>query len=197
MQHDALQSEFLNAFDAYHDAIFRFCLFKVSNREVAQDLTQETFMRYWQTLLTSLDLTSLDSFEGTEIKPVDAKAQATIQNERAYLYTIARNLIIDWYRKRKDASLDRIKDTGVDFEGAGAAEITDNASTEEILAVLKTLEDGDREVLLLRYVEGYGPQEIAKLLTESPNVVSVRIHRALKKLQEKLHIHEGGIQINE
>ncbi len=173
MQHDALQSEFLNAFDTYHDAIFRFCLFKVSNRDVAQDLTQETFMRFWQTLRTGED-----------------SSEQKLKNDRAYLYTIARNLVIDWYRKRKDASLDTIRDTGIDFEGSGASEITDHASTQEILSLIRTLEEGDQEVLLLRYVEGYGPQEIAKLLNESANVVSVRIHRAVKKLQEQLRTNE-------
>jgi RNA polymerase sigma-70 factor (ECF subfamily) len=174
MQPDDLQNQFLAAFDAYQNAIFRFCLLKVSNRDVAQDITQETFMRYWQTLRASED-----------------EPEKKLSNERAYLYAIARNLVIDWYRRKKDASLDSIMETGMDFEGSiSARTITDYASTEEILKVLNTLEEGDRELILLRYIEGYGPQEIAKLLNESPNVVSVRIHRAIKKLQVSLGIQD-------
>ena len=46
----------------------------------------------------------------------------------------------------------------------------------------------DKEVLLLRHVEGLDPKEIGELLGETANAVSVRIHRATKKLEERLHI---------
>ena len=165
-QHDILQNQFLSAYDAYNDAIFRFCLLKVSNREIAQDIAQEVFMRYWQTLR-----------KGEKLK-----------NERAYLYTVARHLVIDWYRKKKETSLDAIMETGVDFAGQEQSSITDHVEATEVLAVIQQLEEGDREVLLLRYVEGFTPKEIAAQLGESANVVSVRIHRALKKVQELIHV---------
>jgi RNA polymerase sigma-70 factor (ECF subfamily) len=165
MQHETLQNQFLSAFDAYNDAIFRFCALKVSTREVAQDITQEVFMRYWQSL---------------------RKGEA-LQNERAFLYTIARHLVIDWYRKKKDSSLDVLTEAGIDFAGDNSKSITDQAEVQEVLAVIQKLEEGDREVLLLRFVEGFSPKEIAEVLEESANVVSVRIHRALKKVQELIH----------
>lgn len=165
MQHDTLQTQFLSAYDSYNEAIFRFCAMKVSTREVAQDITQEVFMRYWQSL----------------------RKGEVLQNERAFLYTIARHLVIDWYRKKKESSLDAIMETGVDFKGDGPQSITDNAEALEVLAVIQNLEEHDREVLLLRYVEGFSPKEIAEQLEESANLVSVRIHRALKKVQELIH----------
>ena len=165
MQHDTLQIQFLRSYDSYSDAVFRFCVMKVSVREAAQDITQEVFMRYWQSLRKGDDL----------------------KNERAFLYTIARNLVIDWYRKKKETSLDAIMDTGVDFKGDGPQSITDNAETQEVLAVIQKLDEDSREVLLLRFVEGLSPKEIAEQLDESANVISVRIHRALKKVQELIH----------
>jgi RNA polymerase sigma-70 factor (ECF subfamily) len=166
MQHDTLQTQFLSAFDAYNDAIFRFCALKVSTREVAQDITQEVFMRYWQSL----------------------RKGEVLQNERAFLYTIARNLVIDWYRKKKETSLDVIMEAGIDFAGDGPKSITDQAEAQEVLAVIGQLEEDDREVLLLRFVEGFSPKEIAEFRKESANVISVRIHRALKKVQELIHV---------
>jgi RNA polymerase sigma-70 factor (ECF subfamily) len=166
MQHETLQNQFLSAFDAYNDAIFRFCALKVSTREIAQDITQEVFMRYWQTL----------------------RKGEVLQNERAFLYTIARRLVIDWYRKKKDSSLDVLTEAGIDFVGDNSKSITDQAEVKEVLAVIQQLEEGDREVLLLRFVEGFSPKEIAEVLEESANVVSVRIHRALKKVQELIHV---------
>jgi RNA polymerase sigma-70 factor (ECF subfamily) len=168
MDQEAIKTQFLSAYDAYGNAIFRFCVLKVSNRELAQDLSQEVFMRYWQSLRKGEDF----------------------KNERAYLYTLARNLVIDWYRKKKEASLDALTDAGLEFKGDGAHSITDKSEVREILEVIDKLDEDDREALLLRFVEGFSPKEIAELLDESANVISVRIHRALKKVQELIHANE-------
>ncbi|MBA3789148.1 RNA polymerase sigma factor [Patescibacteria group bacterium] len=141
---------------------------KVSSREVAQDITQEAFMRYWQTL----------------------RKGDKLQNERAFLYTLARNLVIDWYRKKKESSLDVLSEAGIDFVGDGQKSVTASAEAREILAIMEKLDEDSREVLLLRFVEGFSPKEIALLLNESANTVSVRIHRATKKVQELIHAHE-------
>jgi RNA polymerase sigma-70 factor (ECF subfamily) len=165
-KNDTLQTQFLASFDAYGDAIYRFCLLKVSRTEVAQDLTQEVFIRYWQSLLKGEDF----------------------KNERAFLYTIARNLVIDWYRKRKDQSLDAVLESGIDFKGDGIESVTKDSEISEVLTIIEQLDSVDREVLLLRYVEGFSPKEISKLLSESTNVISVRIHRAIKKVQDSMGI---------
>ncbi len=165
MDHDSMKTQFLSAYDVYGDAIFRFCVLKVSNRELAQDLSQEVFMRYWQSLR-----------KGEEF-----------QNERAYLYTLARNLVIEWYRKKKETSLDALSEAGVEFKGDTSKSITDSAEAREVMGVINELEEADREVLVLRFVEGFSPKEIAELSDETANTISVRIHRALKKVQELLH----------
>ena len=68
--------------------------------------------------------------------------------------------------------------------------ILQNAMNEEVLAVIHTLDEPSRESLLLRFVEGFSPAEIAELRGETPNAISVRINRALKKVREHLHVHE-------
>lgn len=50
MNQDSQKQVFLESFDLYSDAIYRFCVVKTSDTELAQDLTQETFTRYWQAL---------------------------------------------------------------------------------------------------------------------------------------------------
>lgn len=122
-------------------------------------------MRFWQTLRTG--------------EPV--------RHERAFLYTLARNLIIDWYRKKKESSLDVLQDEGIDFAGEGRADVEQAAQMNEVLAVVNELDEASREVILLRYVEGWSPQEIATLNGESANAVSVRLNRAIKKVQERIH----------
>lgn len=165
MDQAELKALFLAAYDAYADELFRFCLMKVSDRERAEDLVQDVYTRFWQVLRN-----------GT--RP---------DNTRAFLYTIARNRVIDWYRKKKEGSLDQLQEAGIDFAGSGIAEITDNAEMQQVLTVINELDEPSRDVLLLRYMEGWTPSEIAELNNESANAVSVRLNRALKKVRTHIH----------
>lgn len=163
MNQDALEQVFTATFSEYGDAIFRFAVVKVSDPTLAEDMTQEVFMRYWQYLRQGRDMT----------------------NTRAFLYTIANNLSKDWYKRKKATSLDA-------HMAAGYTPSDSNASPElaaeyrVVLAAMEELEAGDAEVLLLRYVEGFEPREIAVLCGETANVVSVRLTRATKRLRDKL-----------
>ena len=90
MDQSSLKKIFLESFDTYNDALFRFCIVKTSNKELAEDLTQETFTRYWLAL----------------------KEGKTMTNTRSFLYTIANHLVIDWYRRKKPSSLDALASEG-------------------------------------------------------------------------------------
>jgi RNA polymerase sigma-70 factor (ECF subfamily) len=163
------ETRFLKAFEEYNDALFRHATFRVSNREKAIDLVHDTFTKVWSYIC-----------EGYEI-----------ENFRPFLYKVLNNLIIDEYRKQREASLDQMFEVdGVD-EG-NFPELSEN-STEALVAtidgsrafeVLKELPDTYREVLLLRFVDGLGPKEISELIEVSENIVSVRLHRGLKALRQ-------------
>jgi RNA polymerase sigma-70 factor (ECF subfamily) len=163
-EHEQKKEDFLRAYDAYADSIFRFCFFKTSHRDVALDLAQEVFVRLWQQLLR----------------------EKQIHNVQSLLYTIARNLVIDWYRKRKSLSLDELIEGGEQFGVSAHTDIEHAAEAAEVLRVIEKLDDAYREVLLLRYVEDLPPREIAVILGESVNAVSVRINRATRKARELL-----------
>lgn len=165
MDQSTQEQEFAVSFASYGDAIFRFCMVKVSNVELAEDMTQEAFMRYWQYLRDGKEMT----------------------NTRAFLYTIANNMAKDWYKKKKAVSLDERMETGqVPKDTAANPEVM--ATYSEVLAAIQDMEEKDRDVLFLRHVEGLDPKDIAHILAESANVISVRINRATKRLQEKLGI---------
>lgn len=159
-----IESQFIEAYNAHNDAIFRFCYYRVYNRELAKELTQETFMKTWKSLT-----------DGNEI-----------ENIRAFLYLVAKNIVIDHSRKKQESSLDNLQEQGIDFGVEIEESLQNNIDANSAIEVIKKLDDLYREVLLLRYVDGFGPKEIAEMLNETQNVISVRLNRGLKQLQSKI-----------
>lgn len=167
MQQSTLENVFVESFSEYGDAIFRFCMIKVSNVELAEDMTQEVFTRYWQYLRDGKEIT----------------------NARSFLYTIANNMAKDWYKKKKADSLDEKMESGEALRDKEAGpELV--AEYQEVLAVIESMEEKDKAVLLLKHVEGLPPKEIAGVLGETANTISVRLNRATKRLQEKLGVEK-------
>ncbi len=157
--------EFQQIYTEYSDAIFRYCFFRVSNREVAKDLTQEVFIRTWQSL----------------------EKGKQIENIKAFLYKVAGNIVIDYYRKHKEVSLDDLKEKGVDFVKEDRAAI-DFMDTQRVLKELHRLPEKYRQPVELRYIEDMSPGQIAEVLGGSENSISVKIHRGVEML--KKHFNE-------
>lgn len=156
---------FLKLYDGLAEPLFRHCYFRVSSREVAEDLVQETFLRAWNYLA-----------EGKRI-----------ENPKAFLYRTAGNLVVDHYRQRKNVSLDALAEGGYDPLDGGVS-ATMLAEGEQARRLLGKLEEPYRQTMLLRYIDGFSVSEIAKLLGLSQNVVSVRLHRGIAKLKILFHI---------
>ncbi|KKW35839.1 MAG: hypothetical protein UY81_C0036G0002 [Candidatus Giovannonibacteria bacterium GW2011_GWA2_53_7] len=166
MATNRLEAQFLRAYDELADPIFRYCYFRLFDRERARELMQETFLRTWQRLTL-----------GEEIKEL-----------RAYLYRTAYHLIVDEAMKKKALSLDALQDAG--FQPSADEGKTHEHRIELALIerYIDRLEPEERDLILLRYVNGLPPKEVAKILGVTPNVASVRIHRALKKLKALLPV---------
>jgi RNA polymerase sigma-70 factor (ECF subfamily) len=167
------EKQFLMAYEQYGDAIFRHCYFRVSDREKAKDLVQEAFTRAWQFIANGQE----------------------VQNMKAYLYQIANNLIIDHYRKKKDISLDGLQDDGFDPGFDDREHLENFIAGKEAVGMLDQLDDAYRGVVIMRYIDDMPIQDIATIIGVSENVVSVRLHRALKKLRV-LFNHEENIPTN-
>ena len=158
--------QFLTSYDEYADAIFRHCSLRVSDRELAQDLTQEAFTRVWNY----------------------AAGGGKIKNFRAFLYRVANNLIVDSYRKKKTVSLEVLQEKGVQIRHHTAeGDIKARAEVNDILEFVRKIDEKYREVVIMRYVDELSPKEIAEILNETENAVSVRIHRGLQKVRELLN----------
>ena len=165
---------FMESYEEFSDAIFRYALFQTSNRETALDIAQDTFIKTWQYLE-----------KGEEV-----------ENIKAFLYRVAKNLIIDHRRKKKSSSLDQILEAGVDFteEENVLREKEDEFDKEkDKIKVLKTIEKIDekyKEIILMRYVEEMSIKEIGDILDKSQNHISVMIHRGVEKLKKILKENE-------
>jgi RNA polymerase sigma-70 factor (ECF subfamily) len=163
---NSTQQIFETLYHEYSDAIFRFCVVRVSDREIALDITQETFTRLWQSLGRGQEMT----------------------HARSFIFTIAHRLIIDWYRKRKAVSLEGM--SAVDDEDVyeppqenAKMNIEMESEGRFLVQSISKLSSSYRQSVYLRYVEGLSPGEIGEILNISANAVSVRINRGLDELR--------------
>ncbi len=157
-----MEEKFLKAYDEHADALFRYCYFKVYDRERAKDFVQEAYTRTWVYL--------------SEGKKVD--------NLRAFLYRLLHNIIVDDIRKKKSLSLDKMGEENFMTEVPSNDNTEDVAVAREVADKLSLLDELHREVIQMRFIDDMSVGDIAKVLKISENVASVRIHRAIKKLRD-------------
>lgn len=164
MANKNLEKHFFRLYEEEADALFRFVSFRIADKEKALDIVQESYLRIWKVLLNK-----------------------TPNNTRAYLYRIARNLLIDEYRGKKEvASLEDLLETGFDIKQEEGVSSHEKLDLERALVILKKLPDKYSEALWLRFVEEWPVKEIAESLDETESNVSVRIHRGLRLFREAM-----------
>jgi len=163
------EERFLKAFDEYADALFRHAVYRLSDRERAIEIVHDTFTKVWTYIRNG----------------------HVIDSYKSFLYKVMNNLIIDEYRRRKELSLDAIlSEEGVnegsfpELHEGSMEELTFMLDARQASVLIGELPLVYREVITLRFVDGLKPKEISELIEESENVVSVRIHRALKILRD-------------
>lgn len=142
--------------ESHYQEIYRYCYRHVGEREQAQDLTQMTFLRLWQNK-------ERYTHEGKLLR---------------YLYTIAGNLCRDWFKSRKNISLDAI---GSDQLATEEQIKSDTALT--VRNALAELPFEQRNVVLLHYYHGFTAVEVARITRTPLPTVRYRLHRAVKRLE--------------
>lgn len=162
---------FEQAYIDFGDQIFRYVYFRIFDRDMAKDLTQETFYKVWDYLA-----------KGKEI-----------ENIKAFLYRTAHNVTVNAIRAKKPtASLDDMQDTvGYDVSDIDAELAAQNArDVREVIESFAILKPQDADLMKLRYVDGLSVQEISSITQMSENSISVKIHRLIEKLREYHNQHE-------
>lgn len=143
--------KFIKAYKQFNEPIYRFIYFKVSQREIAEDLASEVFLKSWKFCQNN-----------------------KIKNIRALLYKIARDLVIDYYRKQKPVALENQEI------------IAEDKNHLDLQKALSQLTEEERDAILLYYFEGFSHEEIAQILNKTSGAVRVLATRARKKIKQKL-----------
>ena len=146
----------------YYPSVLRFLSYRTRNREDAEDLTSEVFVRM---------VGSIKNQTG---------------NFPAWLFKIARNLLIDYYRKmdrQKSSSLDEMEDDSI---AVSTEDHREGFSADEIKHMLEVLTDEQQEVISLRFLNGYSLEETAQIMHRSVGAVKVLQFRAVAGLKEHL-----------
>jgi RNA polymerase sigma-70 factor (ECF subfamily) len=161
-----LKVEFSSLYDNNVEKIYRFSLLKVGSKEAAEEITSETFLKAWKFF----------------------KKQGTInrvENTQAFLYKIAGNIVIDYYRKSA-----KIKTVSIDkFDLPDSIDIHENAEIksdfDNVRAVLATMKEDYQQVIICRHIEGMDIPEISKIMNKSEGATRAILHRALTELKSK------------
>jgi RNA polymerase sigma-70 factor (ECF subfamily) len=159
----------------YQHRLLRYLLYLTGNREQAEDLFQEVWMRVL-------------------VRGAQFNGQARFET---WLFTIARNLLIDQRRKRTMSSLDELFEGGGDDDRPMAFELADDDPTpfdhlanledrERIAGALLELDTLHREVLVLRFHEELSLEEIAKVTRAPLSTVKSRLYRGMAMIKPKL-----------
>lgn len=165
---------FAEIYDFYVVKIFRFIYLKTNSKETAEDLTSEVFLKSWKYIK-----------DGRE----NNRNEVKLDKISSFLYKIARNLVIDFYRKKQALTFEinkEISETVKDQSQDILAEISAKQEVEEMMKVLKQLKDEYQEVILLRYVEELSMREMVEITGKTEGALRVLLHRAVKSLEKAL-----------
>lgn len=141
--------------------IYKYVYFRVRNYDIATDIAQDVFLKVYE------------------------KGQVLDQEtELRLLYTMARNKVIDFFRKKKTVSLPE------DFQGADTSiskpdeQVIQKNDTEILFTLLDQLPDADREIIIMRHLQELEYSEIAKIVDKEESSVRQTVSRGIKKLKE-------------
>jgi RNA polymerase sigma-70 factor (ECF subfamily) len=148
--------------ERYEESLSYYILSLTRDREIAEDVVQETLLRAWK---------NADRVTGSD---------GWVRN---WLFAVARNIVIDWARYRRRHPELAESEMTVPVQHDHANRVIDLITVDGVLALLST---GHREVLQKRYLQGYTVNEIAEALGIPPGTVKSRTHHAIRKLRDML-----------
>lgn len=159
------ESALADIYDTYAPSIYRYVYRKTGDRDIAQDLTAETFHRFLKAL---------------------RRGTGPREHLSGWLYRVAHNLVVDHYRGRPDelpASLEAVSPA---VEAPQVEMVARKDQAARVRAALQQLTMLQQKVILLRFLEEMSLQDVALALDRTVGSVKALQHRALRSLQRLL-----------
>ncbi|MBM7770488.1 RNA polymerase sigma-70 factor (ECF subfamily) [Actinokineospora baliensis] len=154
-------------YDRYVDVVYRYVLFRVGDRELAEDVTSETFLRALRRI-TSV------TYQGRDVG--------------AWFVTIARNLVLDHVKSsrfRLEVTTPEIRDSER-LEAGPEQQVMSKVTREALLGCVDQLGDDQRECIVLRFLQGLSVAETAEIMNRNEGAVKALQHRAVRRLAQLL-----------
>jgi len=162
---DKIRKKFSRFYNTYIEKIYRFVYLKVNSQETAEDITSRVFTQSWDKFRTGQD----------------------IKNPRAYIYQIARNEVVSYYREKSKLRTVSIESAEIIDPQPGVEEKNQlESDIEEVKKAISSLNDDYQNVLIWRYLDNLAIKEIAEIMERPEGTVRVMLHRALKEVRERL-----------
>jgi RNA polymerase sigma-70 factor (ECF subfamily) len=152
-------------YDRHFDRIYRYLYFKTGSPEVAQDLTQEVFLKAW------------DAIDSYKLKGMPFSA---------WLFRIAHNQLVDHLRKKTRRKETALEETVAASDANPAALIEDSITIEELAAACARLPEDQQEILSLRFAGGMSTAEVAQAVGKTEGAVKAIQHKALVALRRTM-----------
>ena len=157
---------FAEIYRAYVDNIFRYIYYKVESTAMAEDLTAEVFLRMLEGLPTYED-------RGTPLL--------------VWLYRIAHARVVDHYRRTQRAGdQEDIEEADPSIEDDADVPLMAQYKYEQVRSAIRSLTDGQRQVIIMRFVEGHNLETTARLLNKTIDSIKAMQYRALQALGQAL-----------
>jgi RNA polymerase sigma-70 factor (ECF subfamily) len=165
------EEAFGSIYNLYFEKIYRFIYYRVSHKEIAEDLSEDVFLKAFSKL-SSIQKDA--SFEG-------------------WLYQIARNKVIDYYRDKKQlVALEDVENT-LEYE-TNIIDVLELKENQKIfLKILKELGTEQQLVIKLKFLENLENEQIAEIMHKNEGAIRVIQHRAIARLQELIKGYYGKI----
>ncbi|MDN4527262.1 RNA polymerase sigma factor SigX [Fictibacillus fluitans] len=171
-----MNDSFDRLYSDYHQSLFQFIFYMVRDREAAEDIVQEVYIKV---------LKAYQSFQGKS-------------SEKTWLYSIARHVTIDWIRKQNRRkrkllffNLSQKENQIADLQPLPDEFVTQQESVKELYRALTDCTIAQQQVLVLRYIQSLSITETAAILGWTESKVKTTQHRGLKKLKGLLDERPG------
>ncbi len=174
---ESISRDFNTVYDENIEKIFRFAFLKTSSKDDAEDITSQAFIRFWKSYNKGKN------------------SNSGLENPKAMLYTITRNLITDYYRKnrspqkdgsntKQQVSLDSV--VVADKQIRADEEALLKGDIEQVMKALAKINDDYQNIIIWYYLDELSISEIANITNKTESTVRVLIHRALSALKKEL-----------